>query len=55
MPARAGCNLSGLLLATGQPTEALALGDAALTAHDKALARDHAWTRDFLEDCGFLF
>ena len=30
----------------GPPTEALALGETALAAHDKALGRDHAWTKD---------
>ena len=30
----------------GQPTEALALGETALTAYDKLLGRDHAWTKD---------
>jgi hypothetical protein len=39
-------NLSGLLLATGQPTEALTLGETALAAHDKVLGREHAWTKD---------
>ena len=31
---------------SGQPTEALSLGKTALAAHDKALGRDHAWTKD---------
>ena len=31
---------------SGQPTEALALGETALAAHDKALGRDHPWTKD---------
>ena len=39
-------NLSRLLLTCGQPTEALALGEAALTAYAKLLGRDHAWTKD---------
>ena len=30
----------------GHPTEALALGETALAAHDKALGPDHAWTKD---------
>ena len=30
----------------GHPTEALALGETALAAHDKVLGRDHAWTKD---------
>jgi hypothetical protein len=33
-------------LAIGHATEALALGETALTAHDKVLGRDHAWTKD---------
>jgi Tetratricopeptide repeat len=43
---RARCNLSRLLLLIGSPTEALTLGDIALTAHHKVLGRDHAWTKD---------
>jgi hypothetical protein len=43
---RARCNLSALLLTTGQPTEALTLAETALTAHEKLLGRDHAWTKD---------
>jgi hypothetical protein len=39
-------NLSRLLLLTGVLTEALALGKTALAAHDKALGRDHTWTKD---------
>jgi hypothetical protein len=35
-----------LLLTSGLPTEALALGEAALAVHDKVLERDHAWTKD---------
>ena len=31
---------------SGQRTEALALGETALAAHDKALGSDHAWTKD---------
>jgi hypothetical protein len=34
------------LLTSGQPTEALTLGETALAAHDKVLGRDHAWTKD---------
>jgi hypothetical protein len=30
----------------GHSTEALALGDTALAAHDKLLGRHHAWTKD---------
>ena len=30
----------------GHSTEALALGDTALAAHDNVLGRDHAWTKD---------
>ena len=29
-----------------RPTEALALGETALAAADKALGPDHAWTKD---------
>src|SRR5262249_12613806 len=39
-------NLARLLLAGSQPTEALAPGQTALAAHDKALGRDHDWTKD---------
>jgi hypothetical protein len=31
---------------SGQPTEALSLGETALAAHDKALGSDHTWTQD---------
>jgi hypothetical protein len=34
------------LLLIGPPTEALTLGETALTAHDKVFERDHAWTKD---------
>jgi hypothetical protein len=30
----------------GQPAQALALGQIALSAHDKSLGADHAWTKD---------
>jgi Tetratricopeptide repeat len=30
---------------SGQPTEALTLGETALSAHDKVLGRDSAWTK----------
>ena len=30
----------------GHSTEALALGDTALAAHDKLLGRHHAWTKE---------
>jgi tetratricopeptide repeat protein len=43
---RARGNLSALLLTTAQPTEALTLAETALVAHEKALGRDHAWTKD---------
>ena len=43
---RARCNLSRLLLLVGTPTEALSLGRSALTAHDRALGPNHAWTKD---------
>jgi hypothetical protein len=39
-------NLSRLLLTCCQPTEALALGETALTAYAKLLGLDHAWTQD---------
>jgi Tetratricopeptide repeat len=39
-------NLSRLLLTCGQPTEALALGETALTAYAELLGLDHAWTKD---------
>ena len=31
---------------TGRAAEALAFGETALAAHDKALGRDDAWTKD---------
>jgi hypothetical protein len=34
------------LLLVGHPTEALPLSETALAAHEKALGRDHAWTKD---------
>jgi hypothetical protein len=43
---RGRCNLARLRLMSGQPTEALTLGDTALAAQDKVLGRDHAWTKD---------
>ena len=39
-------HLSRLLLLLDDPTEALALGETAFAAHEKALGRDHAWTTD---------
>jgi hypothetical protein len=30
----------------GRATEALPLGETALTAHEKVLGRDHPWTKD---------
>jgi hypothetical protein len=42
----ARCNLSRLFIQIGHPTEALALGQSALAAHDKVLGRHHAWTKD---------
>jgi hypothetical protein len=30
----------------GGPTEALTLGETALAAYDKALGRDHSWTKN---------
>jgi tetratricopeptide (TPR) repeat protein len=43
---RTRCHLSRLLLTSGQPTEALALGEKALNSHANALGRDHASTKD---------
>jgi tetratricopeptide (TPR) repeat protein len=44
---RTRSNLARLLLMTCRSTtEALALGEAALAAHDKVLGRDHVWTKD---------
>jgi hypothetical protein len=39
-------DLARLLLMSGQPTEALALAQTALDAHEKLLGRHHAWTKD---------
>ena len=30
----------------GRPTEALALSETALAAHEKVLGRDHPWTKE---------
>jgi hypothetical protein len=35
-----------LLLVTKHPVEALALGEVALAAHQKALGPSHDWTKD---------
>ena len=43
---RARYNLARLLLASGSATEALALGETALAAHDKVLGPDHHLTKD---------
>jgi hypothetical protein len=43
---RTRSHLARLLLMSGHPTEALALGETAFAAHDKVLGRDHAWTKD---------
>ena len=40
-----GSNLGRLLLATGKPGEALALGEAALAAHEKLLGQEHPMTK----------
>ena len=40
-------NFARLLLASGNPVEALSFGEAALAAHQKALAENHLWTKDF--------
>jgi hypothetical protein len=39
-------NLARLLVACDRASEALPLGQAALTAHESVLGRDHAWTQD---------
>jgi tetratricopeptide (TPR) repeat protein len=39
-------NLSRLLLLIGHSTQALTLGETALTAHDKAIGPNHPWTKD---------
>ena len=39
-------NLARLLLASGNASEALALGETALAAHDEALGPNHNWTKD---------
>jgi eukaryotic-like serine/threonine-protein kinase len=39
-------NLARLLVATGCGAQALGLGQTALAAHESALGRDHAWTKD---------
>jgi hypothetical protein len=39
-------NLSRLMLRSGLTTEAHALGETALAAHDKVLGQDHPWTKD---------
>ncbi len=43
---RARYNLARLLLVSGSATEALALGETALAAHDKVLGPDHHLTKD---------
>jgi len=43
---RARWGLSCLFVLSGAPTEALALGQTALAAHDKALGPTHPWTKD---------
>jgi hypothetical protein len=39
-----GTSLAHLLLASGQPTKALALGETALLVHDRALGPKHVFT-----------
>jgi tetratricopeptide (TPR) repeat protein len=39
-------NLAKLLLATGRPMEALAVGQAAVSFHEKFLGIGHVWSRD---------
>ncbi len=43
---RGRCNFAFLLLASGNPAEAFALGNIALTAHMKVLGLNHRWTKD---------
>ena len=43
---RVRCHRARLLLAAGVASEALALGESALAAHEKILGRDHPWTAD---------
>jgi hypothetical protein len=43
---RSRYHLSRLLLDTGNQTKALSLGETAYAAHEKALGRDHKWTKD---------
>src|SRR5262245_27027939 len=43
---RVRCNLGRVLFELGNPVEALALGETALAAHDKALGPHHVWTKD---------
>jgi hypothetical protein len=40
------CHFAILLLASGNTSEAAALGEAALAAHHAALGLAHPWTRD---------
>jgi hypothetical protein len=35
-----------LLLAKGEPTEALACSEAALAVHEKVLGENHSWTQE---------
>ena len=39
------CNLSRLLLRIGHPTEALSLGETALTGFEKVLGQNHRFTK----------
>ncbi len=39
-------NFATLLLGSGSANQALALGEAALAGHHKALGREHKWTKD---------
>ncbi len=39
-------NLAWLLLASGNPGEAVSLAEAALAAHEKVLGEDHPWAKN---------
>jgi tetratricopeptide (TPR) repeat protein len=41
----ARCNLARLMLSTDRPEQALSFGQSALSIDDKALGRDHPWTK----------
>jgi hypothetical protein len=39
-------NLARLLVAAGSGAEALTFGETALASHEKALGKNHRWTKD---------